>query len=164
MHLNLIDRVQRRFLREIDINDQAALLEYCLAPLAARRCMAMLGVLHRIVLGIAPPQLSCLFPRAETAPMGRMPTRLWEIRHDLQLCERYFHADVFARSLYGMVRIYNLLPQSVVNAVSVKNFQRLLQNGLKRAAAAELDDWQALFSPTVLPLEPAAFQQILEHD
>ena len=41
--LECIDRVQRRFLREINLSETEALLSYRLAPLPARRDMAILG-------------------------------------------------------------------------------------------------------------------------
>ena len=55
--MNRIDRVQRRFLRELNFSEVAALNEFRLAPLEARRDMAMLGALHKIKLGIAPAYL-----------------------------------------------------------------------------------------------------------
>ena len=60
--LSRIDRVQRRFLRELNFSEVAALNEFRLAPLVARRDIAMLGALHKITLGIAPAQLMALFP------------------------------------------------------------------------------------------------------
>ena len=49
--------VQRRFLAEVGVNETTALLEFSLAPLAMRRDIAMLGVLHRAALGQCPPHL-----------------------------------------------------------------------------------------------------------
>ena len=59
--LSRIDGVQRRFLRELSFSEVTALNEFRLAPLEARRDMAMLGALHKITLGIAPAQLMALF-------------------------------------------------------------------------------------------------------
>ena len=44
-----LDRVQRRFLREVGLSPEEALLEYNLAPLQTRRDIAMLGLIHRTV-------------------------------------------------------------------------------------------------------------------
>ena len=104
-HQNLLERVQRRFLREIGVTEAEALEDFRLAPLASRRCMAMLGLLHRVTLGIAPAQIANLFPSASVQPVSRIPTRLWIMRHDKQLQERYGHTDVFQRSLFGLVRV-----------------------------------------------------------
>ena len=52
--LNRIDRVQRRFLRELGFNEKVALNDYRLAPLESRRDMAMLAMLdivYNCVLG-----------------------------------------------------------------------------------------------------------------
>ena len=59
--LDRIDRVQRRFLRVVGFTELEALELYRLAPLPCRRDMAMLGVLHKISLGLAPSQLAALF-------------------------------------------------------------------------------------------------------
>ena len=53
-----VDRVQRILLRELGISEVDALLNFRLAPLPSRRDMAMLGVLHKVTLGLAPPQLA----------------------------------------------------------------------------------------------------------
>ena len=53
--LSRLDRQQRRFLRELDISEEEALLTHNLAPLNSRRDIAMLGVIHRTVLGMGPP-------------------------------------------------------------------------------------------------------------
>ena len=46
-----IDAVQRRFLRECGLSDEEALLHFNLAPLETRLDIAMLGLIHRSVLG-----------------------------------------------------------------------------------------------------------------
>ena len=55
--LNRIDRVRRRFLRELGFSQVEAFELYFLAPLPCRSEMAMMGALHTITLGIAPQQL-----------------------------------------------------------------------------------------------------------
>ena len=62
--LNSIDRIQTRLLRSVGVSDDEALLNFRLAPLSMGRCIALLGFLHRIVLGRASPQIQMLFPRA----------------------------------------------------------------------------------------------------
>ena len=49
--LETVDRVQRRFLVDIGVDETSALLEFNLAPLGLRRDIAMLGLIHRTVLG-----------------------------------------------------------------------------------------------------------------
>ena len=56
--------MQASFLASLDISEQAAFKRYRLAPLCSRRDIAMLGLLHRVVLGTAPQPLESLFPQA----------------------------------------------------------------------------------------------------
>ncbi len=74
--LALVDRVQRRLLRELALSEEEALEVYKLAPLSSRRDMAMLGLLHRVILGDVSPQLRALFPLAPLNDSRRLPTRL----------------------------------------------------------------------------------------
>ena len=66
--LDRVDRVQRRFLREIGFTEAEALERFRLAPLPCRREIAMMGALHKVALGIAPPHLAALFPVLKIAP------------------------------------------------------------------------------------------------
>ena len=149
--LDRIDRVQRRFLREMGMDERAALRDYRLAPLPARRDMAMLGVLHRVALGLAPPQLAALFPLRGVVPepwhMGRL--RTWRPLHNRQLeCLAPLRCtETMSRSLLGLTPCYNKLPQKAVALTTVKGFQRGLQNALKLyEQATSEDDWSALYS------------------
>ena len=56
-----IDAVQRRFLRECGLSDEEALLHFNLAPLETRRDIAMLGLIHRSVLGGGPRHVANMF-------------------------------------------------------------------------------------------------------
>ena len=53
-----IDKVQDRLLRAGGLSRENALFEFNLAPLNARRDMAMLGLIHRCVLGVGPEHFS----------------------------------------------------------------------------------------------------------
>ena len=126
-HLGLVDHVQEVLLREFGLTAEGALLNHRLAPLNTRRDCAMLGVIHRTVLGLGPPQFMAWFPLAP--PVVRPATRLNDRRHNKQVIDfcNGNHSAVLARSALGLVREYNLLPQWVVNAPTVKKFQRRLQ-------------------------------------
>ena len=52
--VELLDTVQKRFLRELDLTEEEAPLRYNLAPLSCRRDMAALGLIHRAALGKGP--------------------------------------------------------------------------------------------------------------
>ena len=60
------DNVQRRFLADVGVNETRALLEFSLAPIAMRRDIAMLGVLHCAALGQGPPH----YARCSSADQG----------------------------------------------------------------------------------------------
>ena len=148
--LERIDRVQERLLRHIGLDDVSALMDYRLAPLPSRRDIAMLGILHKVVLGLAPAPLAALFPVVGTVtePFARQRLRYWEPRHSKQLHTDvdFFSTDVMQRSLFGLVRLYNKLPQRVVDSKTPKVFQGKLQAALKKHAASGAADWQRLFS------------------
>ena len=52
--IHSLDRIQDRFLRELNLTVSEALLYYNLAPLSSRRDIAMFGLLYRIAYGLAP--------------------------------------------------------------------------------------------------------------
>ena len=101
-----LDAIQHSFLRSLNISDLDALNHFALAPLCARRDIAMLGVIHRSVLGLSPRHFASFF-RSAPPPPPRSPRR--HARHladPLQL-----RAPDFARrSVLGLVSVYNLLP------------------------------------------------------
>ena len=150
--LEPVDRVQRRLLRELGMSEVEALLNFRLAPLPSRRDMAMLGALHKVTLGLAPPQLAAFFPRAagRTTSFDRQRLRHWRLLHDKQLHSECAidSTDIMRRSLFGLVHLYNRLPQRTVGQLSIKSFQRSLQEALKVYASAPTapDDWQRLYS------------------
>ena len=111
----------------------------------------MLGVLHKVALGIAPPQMAALFPLRGVVddPWQRRRLRSWRPLHNRQL---HSHADISCTermrlSLFGLVRSYNMLPQKAVDFKTVKSFQRCLQNSLKKyASTTDGEDWQRFFT------------------
>ena len=148
--LDRIDRVQRRFLRVVGFTELEALELYRLAPLPCRRDMAMLGVLHKISLGLAPSQLAALFPVVGTIwePFLARNLRGWMPLHNRQLGTPAtpMSSEVMKRSLFGTCRCYNRLPQALVDVGSVKLLQRNLQIGLRKFAQSGSREWHNLFS------------------
>ena len=55
--LNMVDRVQTAFLDEMCLTEEEALLNFHMAPLGARRDIAILGILHRSAIEEGPPAL-----------------------------------------------------------------------------------------------------------
>ena len=141
----LLDGVLTSFLRKVGISEIDAIVNFKLAPLASRRDIAMLGVIHRAVLGEGPPQLREFFKPD---------------RRDLRRCARHFRHDhqlaivfggrplgMIKRSVLGLCHAYNLLPANIVQCHTVKAFQGALQHLLCEQAVAGRPQWQALFSP-----------------
>ena len=158
--LDQLDRVQRRLLRELGLSAEEALEKYNLALLETRRDIAMLAVLHKVVLGLAPPQLAALFPAAPPAEPGRSSTRLLVRRHDRQLLQRVCRTDVLKRSLFGMVSVYNALPPEVVSAKTISAFQSKLQSGVRVAAMRAVEEWPRVLNPETRGLRIVAFQEL----
>ena len=109
-----------RFLRELDISVDQALLEFDFAsPRFA------LGLLHKRVFGKSHPSYNLLLPWHSSrfaGPRGR--------DHDKQLyghnVEIMHCQGLWNRSIFAMTDIYNDLPQHVVDAPSVKIFKQYL--------------------------------------
>ena len=112
-----------------------------------RRCIAVLGFLHRIVLGRASPQIQMLFPLAAARPARDLISaraRGVAQRHSMQLVGRV-HArssEQFKRSIFGMVQCYNALPQCIVDEATVSSFQKRIHQGvMNRIRNGQVDNW-----------------------
>ncbi len=142
--LACVDRVQRRFLREVGVSSFDALVCWRLAPLSCRRTIAMLGLLYRVAHNLAPECLCQLFERENRIREG-VPTRGAELRHDLRFKEFISipssgrHTDTLRRSCFGLTTLWNLLPVHVVCSNSVKLFQRKLQLALSVRAKSGVE-------------------------
>ena len=126
--LKLIDGVQDEFLEAIGISRKDAILHFNLAPLCTRRDIAMLGILHKVVLGVAPGPFYKLISRCVSSLRSYgfhngVPFHNKQLQDDVGSCSPV----MLKRSLFGLVFIYNRLPQEIVDAKSVQIFQRKLQ-------------------------------------
>ena len=149
--LATIDRVQKRFLREVGLSEVDALVRFRLAPLGVRRCIAMLGFLHRVTLGDVSTQILDMFPRLgpKACSSDDISSRVRGITalHDKQLVDRVSagSSQQFKRSIFGMVQCYNALPQRLVDLKSIKSLQSALQKGIIHRAQLGHDGWQNTF-------------------
>ena len=143
--LDPLDRVLTKFLREIGITDLQALVHFNLAPLSSRRDMAMLGVIHRALLGAGPPQLDRFFvlDSSDLRRSARNVRHTWQL--ECSLGDRPL--DVVKRSVLGLRRVYNMLPADIVGCRSVQSFQKALQALLRQQAEIDRPHWPMLFSP-----------------
>ena len=142
--LDTINRVQMQFLQSIGVTELEALTGHKLAPLSARRDMAMLGLVRRVAHGLAPRPVAALFPRGRSR-QGDPPTHGFKVRHTMQLAEFGSlggHTDILKRSCFGLVTVWNMLPRSAADAPATKPCQRALQQALiKRAKASPDSEW-----------------------
>jgi hypothetical protein len=95
--LRQLDGLQDRFLRDLGITREAALMDFSLAPLSMRRDIAMLGILHRAAISDGPEQFRKYFYRKPSslnlydALDGKVSSRLMR------------------RSIWGLPKVYNTL-------------------------------------------------------
>ena len=133
--LRQLQGIQDRFLRELGIPKEAAFLDLNLAPLAMRRDIALLGVIHRAALGEGPPQFKEYFSRRQGSLRLLDPL---EGKNVLLLMRR---------SIWGLVRVYNTL-EGTLQCGSVKELQKHCQDRAKQVVAKRLlADWDTLYSP-----------------
>ena len=85
-HLALIDAIQKRFLKHLEMSEEVALMSHNLAPLSSRRDIAMLGLVQRAVLRQGPVQFLEFFRPSSRQP-ARFDTRAASRRHSRQLEE-----------------------------------------------------------------------------
>jgi hypothetical protein len=142
-----LDRCLSSFLRSIGVGEIGALLQFNLAPLQAGRDMAMLAVIHRAVLRQGPQifheyvQLSS----RETRTSSRAQRR--HSRHLVEYRDSGSKLEIMRRSLFGLVSVYNLLPNLIVQCNSVQSFQASLQDFMKSNVARFGADLFRMYSP-----------------
>ena len=155
-----VDRIQRRFLRAVGLSEEEAIVRHNFAPMRVRRQIAALGVLHKRTLGLVPPPIAELLP-FDASPGNPYCTRRVARLHSKQLMDRASgHAtDVFRRSLFGHVAVYNRLPQAVVDLKCVRRFQACLQHAVRDLAGAGRHNWQEFLSQTDRTSDIAIFQR-----
>ena len=100
--LDVIDRIQRRFLRFVGLSEKVAFLDHNIGPLSLRRSIAMLGFIYRCVHGQAPRPCCILFTLNEHRNVAlRSSSRL----HTLQLVDpvKGSSSPMMRRSILGLV-------------------------------------------------------------
>jgi len=131
-----LDNVQTRFLKDVGVGEATALMDFHLAPLSSRRDIAMLGVIHRTVLGKGPGQFREFFKRQQHS------SNLLDPRITTK-------SPLVKRSALGLVAIYNLLPPAIRAAKSVAAFQKGLQDCIMKFAASGFPQWSEVLSPRI---------------
>ena len=143
--LKLVDEIQIEFLASLGISKETALNDFNLGPLGLRRDIMMLGVLHKIVLGIAPTPVRNLI-KPSTRILLSYGFHNGKTFHDKQLNDSVGNNSpvLLKRSIFGLVHVYNRLHQSVVDANTVQTFQRRLMC-IARSEMAINPKWDLMF-------------------
>ena len=55
------------------------------------------------------------------------------------------HTDYLKRSIFGLIKVYNDLPEEVVACMSVQSFQARLQQGLGQLALQGVPQWEMAY-------------------
>ncbi len=143
--LAILDAVQTRFLQALELSPEEALINFRLAPLPVRRDMAILGLIHRTLLGRGPPCFAQFFALGFQARRTRSRHSHRHQRHLVDPCN--FNSQEFVlRSPLGAVRLYNILPDSIIAQATVQDFQHMLQSFLIERASRRDSSWQELLS------------------
>ena len=103
--------------------------------------MAMLAVIHRAVLRQGPRHFHRFFQFKMEMPRF---VRHWHSRQIIDPCEQ-LQPDYFKRSIFGLIGIYNALPEFIIACESVKEFQHRLQLILKYLACCNFVYWSSVF-------------------
>ena len=153
--LAFLDTVQDKVLRAAGMSRVEALKAANLAPLAVRRDIAMLGIIHRTVLGKGPKQFGHFFKEdidARREGRGRHQLQLLPLPDDVSdfMLPGSRPANYIQNSAFGLINIYNRLPPDVVEASrDVTSFQRGLQQLVLSRAEAGCHDWELTLSPRI---------------
>ena len=143
--LDRVAQVQRSFLHKLEISESTAFLEFNFAPTELRRNIAILGLLHKRVLGQAHKAFERLLPfysQRFEEPRG--------FGHNKQLYGHWFevtrYPSLYCKSIFRMVDIFNNLPQHVVDSKCVTTFQRFLTEIAKKRCREGESLWHKSFS------------------
>ena len=145
--LRPIDAIQETFLGQLGLSEECALLDYGLAPLSLRRDIAMLGLLFKVSSGIAPAPIAKMF-RPHTGSLTAYGFTANAQFHSKAIHDpvESGHPVIIKRSIFGLIRVFNRLPQECVNAKTTSQFQHWLQSCAKNAAKHGKPNWQLMFS------------------
>ena len=138
--LNRLDKIQRWYLHELNLTDTEAFVNFNFAPPSLRRAIGMLGFLHKRVLNQCHPVVREVLPRAVNIDANYHTKAL-----DPHTALVRYNDRLFNRSLYGYILMYNKLPQELVNATSVQNFQSRLTHLAKQRANIDDANWRESF-------------------
>ena len=138
--------MQRRYLNELSVTEEVAFIEHNFAPPSLRRDVAILGLIHKRVLGLPHPayeeMLPFFGPEWYTPPC--MPKHSKQLDNKRSQC--IFRHAMYNRSIFGMVDVYNRLSQRLVDCDNLKLFQRELTAIAKKQCERGDRAWKVVFN------------------
>ena len=138
-NLQRIDDMQNAYLRELHISEECAFVDYNFGPASLRRDIGLLGFLHKRVLGQCHPAISAFLCMA--APCPPWHTKQIDDRREECASRRI----LYMRSIFGMILVYNRLPQEIVDIPSVSEFQSRLTKIARMRCSAGRHNWRHTF-------------------
>lgn len=138
--LSKIEDLQRGFIRQLPLTEEMAFLDHNLAPLCLRRDIGILDFLHERVLGQCHPAVIALLPFSSHSYTWRHSKQL-----ETQLETCVARPQLYWRSLYGLIHVYNRLPTNIIDAPSVKEFQKRLTAGARMRCVHWDPEWKKAF-------------------
>ena len=106
----------------------------------------MLGLLYKVAWEIAPKPIQSIFS-LRPATLEQQGFLGSASRHSKQIMDpvAFNHPVMIKRSVFGLIRVFNSLPQNVVNAGSVQIFQKMLQGRAKDLARNGQSKWELMY-------------------
>jgi len=145
---HLVDRFdasQRHFLENLGIDERYAFLEHNFAPPSLRRNIGVLGLLHKRVLGLSHPIFQKLLPfHADVFGSLRQGEHTRQLYGHVLIVQAQH--SLHARSIFGMVYVYNRLPQELVDCATIASFQSGLTHMARTRCQNGDPDWSKAFS------------------
>ena len=122
------------------MNEEEAFLVHNFAPPSLRRAIGILGFLHKRVLGLCHPAL------IQALPFQANRSGLYHDRTLESFLEDVVaYRDLYFRSLWHYVLVYDRLPRRVVHLDSVKEFQSLLTQVVRFRVQSGDPTWREAF-------------------
>ena len=141
--MDRLDNLQTHFVKSLGLTEEDAFTNFNLAPLCVRRDIGVLGLLHKIKLGLCHSDFRDVFLFDD---VPRRTTRHNARRHAWQFKEEDGKTLYFNHSIFGAVKVYNVLPKHTVRSNSVKSLQRLLTREAKFQCQNNNLNWKKNYS------------------
>ena len=127
------------------MDEATAFLDCNFAPPSLRRNIGILGLLHKRVLGEAHPIFQKLLP-FHADIFNYLRPREHSKQLYCHILEVQRQQALHQRSIFGMVKVYNHLPQWLIDCSTVSSFQSHLTKLAREKCKKDEPDWKSMFS------------------